>query len=132
MKDNNPYRSTVLQPKRTKPLGNRSLSMSAWVCACLAGLLYLLRLYAEMTNGMNNKLALSLGVGMWSVALVGSLLSMRAPQEAQRGGEIARRGAVRVVDQVMHRGDQGVVAATRTHRLHRGEHDVWCVGVHQS
>ena len=52
--------------------------MSTWVCACLAGLLYILRLYAEMTNGMNDKLVLSLGVGMWLVALVGWLLSMRA------------------------------------------------------
>ena len=78
MKDNNPYRSTVLQPKQIKPLGNRSLSMSAWVCACLAGLLYILRFYAEMTNGMNDKLALGLGISMWLVALVGSLLSMRA------------------------------------------------------
>lgn len=78
MKDNNPYRSTVLKPTTKRARGNRTLVAVAWVCALVAVVCYLWREYAYVAYGIHNLTALVLLIIMWLAVGCGWLLSMRA------------------------------------------------------
>ena len=73
MKDNNPYRSSVLaEPQQTSVNSDKSLSRWSWICALLACLFYLLRAYDPAYNASVTVLTLAMwtAVGMgWFLAL---------------------------------------------------------------
>ena len=74
MKDNNPYRSTVLpDTQQTSVNSDKSLSLWSWVCALLAWLFYLLRAYDPAYNASVTVLTLV----MWTAAGMGCFLALR-------------------------------------------------------
>ena len=73
MKDNDPYRSSVLpDTQQTSVNSDKSLSRWSWVCALLACLFYLLRAYNPAYNASVTVLTLviwtAVGIG-WFLAL---------------------------------------------------------------
>ena len=73
MKDNDPYRSSVLpDTQQTSVNSDKSLSRWSWICALLACLFYLLRAYNPAYNASVTVLTLviwtAVGIG-WFLAL---------------------------------------------------------------
>ena len=74
MKNDNPYRSTVLpETQQTSVSRDKSLSRWSWVCALLAWLFYLLRAYDPAHNVAVTVPTLV----MWTVAGMGCFLALR-------------------------------------------------------
>ena len=74
MKEDNPYRSTVLpDTKQTAVSGKQPLSRWSWICALLAWLFYLLRAY----NPAHNIAVTVLTLAMWTAVGTGWLLALR-------------------------------------------------------
>ena len=74
MKDNNPYRSSVLaEPQQTSVNSDKSLSRWSWICALLAWLFYLLRAYDPAYNAAVTVLTLA----MWTAVVAGWFLALR-------------------------------------------------------
>ena len=74
MKDNDPYRSSVLpDTQQTSVNSDKSLSRWSWVCALLAWLFYLLRAYNPAYNASVTVLTLV----MWTAVGMGWFLALR-------------------------------------------------------
>ena len=74
MKDNDPYRSSVLpDTQQTSVNSDKSLSLWSWVCALLACLFYLLRAYNPAYNASVTVLILV----MWAAVGMGWFLALR-------------------------------------------------------
>ena len=74
MKEDNPYRSTVLpDTQQTAVSREKSLSRWSWVCALLAWLFYLLRAYDPAYNAAVAVPTLA----MWTAVGAGWLLALR-------------------------------------------------------
>ena len=74
MKNDNPYRSTVLpETQQTSVSRDKSLSRWSWVCALLAWLFYLLRAYDPAHNVAVTVPTLV----MWTAAGMGCFLALR-------------------------------------------------------
>ena len=74
MKEDNPYRSTVLPDSpQTAVSREKSLSRWSWICALLAWLFYLLRAY----NPAHNIAVTVLTLAMWTAVGTGWLLALR-------------------------------------------------------
>ena len=74
MKNDNPYRSTVLpETQQTSVSRDKSLSRWSWICALLAWLFYLLRAYDPAYNASVTVLTLT----MWTAAGMGCFLALR-------------------------------------------------------
>ena len=73
MKDNDPYRSSVLpDTQQTSVNSDKSLSRWSWVCALLACLFYLLRAYDPAYNVSVTVLTLV----MWTAVGIGWFLAL--------------------------------------------------------
>ena len=73
MKDNDPYRSSVLpDTQQTSVNSDKSLSLWSWVCALLACLFYLLRAYNPAYNASVTVLTLV----MWTAVGIGWFLAL--------------------------------------------------------
>ena len=74
MKEDNPYRSTVLPDSpQTAVSREKSLSRWSWICALLACLFYLLRAYDPAYNASVTVLTLA----MWTAVGMGWFLALR-------------------------------------------------------
>ena len=74
MKEDNPYRSTVLpNTQQTAVSREKPLSRWSWICALLAWLFYLLRAYDPAYNSAVTVLTLS----MWTAVGMGWFLALR-------------------------------------------------------
>ena len=74
MKEDNPYRSTVLSDtQQTSVNRDKSLGRWSWICAFLAWLFYLLRAYDPAYNSAVTVLTLA----MWTAVGMGWFLALR-------------------------------------------------------
>ena len=74
MKEDNPYRSTVLPDSpQTAVSREKPLSRWSWICALLAWLFYLLRAYDPAYNAAVTVLTLA----MWTAVVAGWFLALR-------------------------------------------------------
>ena len=74
MKEDNPYRSTVLpNTQQTAVSREKPLSRWSWICALLAWLFYLLRAYDPAYNSAVTVLTLA----MWTAVGMGWFLALR-------------------------------------------------------
>ena len=75
MKENNPYRSTVLpDTQQTSVNRDKSFSRWSWVCVFLAWLFYLLRAYDP---AYNSAAVTVLTLAMWTAVGMGWFLALR-------------------------------------------------------
>ena len=74
MKEDNPYRSTVLpNTQQTAVSREKPLSRWSWICGLLAWLFYLLRAYDPAYNSAVTVLTLA----MWTAVVAGWFLALR-------------------------------------------------------